>query len=105
MVKNTIKSNRRKNMPKITKCLELSTAHITESTANLIKKEPNKNNLTLSVFPLSVFGYLINVTPTFNTAIPKDLNDCINLAKENNCEWIMFDSDIDPIDDLPKYEW
>lgn len=92
-------------MPKITKCLELSTAHITESTANLLKKEPNENNLALSVFPLSIFGYLINVTPTSNTTIPKDLNDCINLAKENNCEWIMFDSDIDPIDNLPEYKW
>ena len=35
---------------------------------------------------------------------PDDLYACLVFARENDCNWIMFDSDVEPIDELAVYE-
>lgn len=93
----------------ITKMLTLSTAHITEDTANKLDRDPNDNNLGLCVYPKSDYGWFIYVNvisyKTSNHGLPEDLYNCLIFAHELGCDILCFDCDgpIEPF--LPTYEW
>lgn len=85
--------------------MELSTAHITPATAKLLDEH--------QIYILSYFtreeGYFIStmyVDPDGLDDCPDDLKQCIRYAQENDCTWLFFDRDVDPMpEDLPVYNW
>lgn len=98
----------------IRKVLGLSTAHVTEETCNLLGREPEENNLCLSVYPFE-YGFFVFVgglkieddkivNDGFPMDLPKDLEGCIKLALKNGCEWLQLDSDASETELLPTYE-
>lgn len=95
----------------IRKVLGLSTAHIRETTANLLERESDENNLGLTVYPFA-YGYWVFVNNSitekdnedYDSNIPKDLMECMQLAHQNDCQWIQFDCDGPEETTLPLYQ-
>ena len=81
----------------IRKVLGLSTAHIRETTANLLERESDENNLGLTVYPFK-YGYWVfignNITDKEDedceNNMPKDLLACIQLARQKGCQYDCF---------------
>lgn len=107
------KSDVSKNL-EIRKVLGLSTGHVTEKTCNLLNREPEENNLCLSVYPFE-YGYFVFIGGlqiecdkiVYDDApmdLPKDLEDCIKLALKNSCEWLQLDCDAGETELLQTYE-
>lgn len=88
----------------ITRCLTISMSHIRERTSHLLAAEPRTNKMGLSVYAKGDYGYWI-YTGFIGGDVPDDLMACINLAIENECEWLCVDSDGEEIENLPTYEW
>ncbi|ADL36047.1 hypothetical protein bpr_II108 (plasmid) [Butyrivibrio proteoclasticus B316] len=90
----------------INKMLSLSTAHITKETESKLSEQ---SIYEVNVYEKSEYGYFIypniELLDKRGWDIPEDLKKCIGLAKANNCNWIVFDRDVDPVDELPTYEW
>lgn len=87
----------------IKKILELSTAHLTKNTADRM----DNRQYCIARY---AYGALVYVDPwqiehRDVSTYPKDLLDCIALALDNNCDYILFDQDEEPIEDLPTYDW
>lgn len=94
-------------MLEIQKMITLSTAHITEQTAKLLDKEPEKNNMTISVYKKSEYGWFLPIESIdYNTAaIPEDLKKVIAFAKDHGCSWLCLDCDGPILDYLDTYKW
>lgn len=83
--------------------LELSTSHLTKDTAERM----DNGHYCICRYD---YGALVYVDPWQvahykTTSWPKDLIVCIEYALLLNCDYILFDSDEEPIEDLPTYEW
>lgn len=96
----------------IQKVLTLSTAHIKESTANRLDRDPDDNNLGLCVYQKADYGYFIYldaITPElmaqYSESIPRDLYDCIGLALSVGCNILCLDCDGEELPFLPTYDW
>lgn len=93
----------------ITKCLTISTMHISLETEEKLLEEEYKNNMFLTVYRKSNFGFWIYVPcdkDEFHTDnVPKDLRGCMDLAHENDCRWLCLDCDGEDVDCLQKYDW
>ncbi len=85
--------------------MELSTAHITPATSELLDEH--------QIYTISYFtrkeGYFIStmyIDPDDLDDCPDDLKQCIKYAQENECTWLLLDRDVDPMpEDLPVYDW
>ncbi len=88
----------------ITKCLTISTAHVTENTAQKLSRDPNTNELGLCVYEKGEHGYWI-VVPDYRVVIPADLAACLELARKNDCRWLCLDRDGEEVHELPTYDW
>lgn len=97
-----------KDSPNIRKFLNLSTAHVTEDTAKVLDHLPG--------IPDHWSQWVVGTDNTYGWWIwagqedglddlPEDLRGCVDLAKQHDCDWILFDRDVEPIDQLPRYEW
>lgn len=92
----------------ITKCLTISTAHITEETSKKLQLDPCTNILGLSVYEKGEYGWWIYVGDDLSILpkdLPLDLMACICEAFTNNCQWLCLDCDAEELDELPTYEW
>ena len=92
----------------ITRCLTISTAHISSDTARKLSIEPDTNMLGLSVYEKGEFGWWIYVgdnSANISKDLPLDLMACISEAFTNNCQWLCLDCDGEEIDSLPTYDW
>ena len=93
----------------ITKVLTISTAHITEETDRKLQDESEVNNMCISVYDKSDYGYWIYIDPydrlMCNENIPADLLNCIKLARRNDCQWLCLDCDGEVVPELPTYDW
>lgn len=92
----------------ITKCFEISTAHISEETAAKIQHEVEPNEMMLSVYEKDGYGwwiYLGNIDSTSVWRIPDDLWNLICLAIKNGCDWLCLDRDAEIIEELPTFDW
>ncbi|KZL17668.1 hypothetical protein PsAD2_03004 [Pseudovibrio axinellae] len=82
--------------------LDLSTGHLLPSTRDLLDGEL----LSIRMFQHE-YGWLL---PTLSEdhpdlgAIPSDLLACIALARKRSCDYILFDRDASPDDDLIYYD-
>lgn len=91
----------------ITKCLTISTAHIRQSTQDLLDKEIKKTTIEgIVVYAKEDYGWFIYLYPEmdhFATTAPADLKACIDLAIKNDCQMLCLDSDAEILDCLPHY--
>lgn len=88
-------------MANIVKMMELSTKHITEETS----KKLESTGITLLKHD---FGWILyaDIDACDHTEdFPEDLKRVIEYAAEQGCGWILLDSEVEPIKELPTYEW
>lgn len=86
--------------------LGLCTSHVDDETRVLLDNELIKG---VTVYDKK-FGWFIPVPEgleleEIEETCPECLYKCFNFAEKNGFDWIMFDRDVEPIDDLPTYEW
>ncbi len=89
------------------KMLALSTAHVKEYTSRFMD---NDTLYQVVVYDKHGHGWFVvvpdNITmKEIKRSCPADLYACFELAIKKECDWIMFDNDVEPIDELPVYEW
>lgn len=92
----------------IAKVLTISTAHISEETAELLSIEPETDTMGLSVYCKSEYGWFIHVPDDIRErgeSIPKDLWSCMLVAYTHNCKWLCLDCDGHEMKELETYEW
>lgn len=92
----------------IKQILTISTSHIKPSTAEALANNHETGDLPVSVYNKGDFGWFIYFSPNnINHAkeLPKDLHDCILLAKENNCQILCLDCDAPTMDSLPTFSY
>ena len=89
----------------ISKMLTISMAHITEETDNELQHNPDKFE-ELFYYNEDWWGYMMQIPPhTTLEDIPEDLRMCIELARQNDCEWLQLDCDGEEVPELPTYDW
>jgi hypothetical protein len=94
----------------ITKALCLSTAHISEKTANKLDSTFHQGlrPLEISLWHHREFGYFMPAYPGAEPDshdLPEDLMACLKLAHMNGCEFLRLDSDGPTVEELPTYDW
>lgn len=98
-------------MPEIDKMLSLSTAHITKATGDWLDEQSKltaNNEMELITYPKGEYGWFIPLYKEMfeeQKIIPESLLLILGYAWGTGCQWIMFDNEIEEIDDLPKYVW
>ncbi|RWM32602.1 MAG: hypothetical protein EOR77_21470 [Mesorhizobium sp.] len=87
----------------IIQMLELSTAHLSRQTADLI--EMQTDDIPIFYEKLE-YGWWFPVLECSSPhTIPEDLKQVLDFARSLNCQWVMFDRDADQHPSLPSYEW
>ena len=88
----------------IDRMLDLSTGHLTQETCNVYLKNDDECQVCAD---RTMCGWLVYVSDEYydETALPKDLLDCILLARKYNCPYIKFDCDGTFTDELRFYVW
>ncbi len=101
--------------PRLDKMLALSTAHVTQETAERF----NTQDCDLPVYPKKsrggdIYGWFVCVgdadrewvhTKADEEAHDQDIRDVCAFAERMGCAWVMFDCDEEPIEELPVYVW
>lgn len=92
----------------ISKCLTISTSHISWNTSNKLRTDPMAFAIGLSVYEKGEYGWWIYIGDNINALpsdLPNDLMECIRLAMSNDCEWLCLDCDGEEIHSLQTFEW
>ncbi|HWV60502.1 MAG TPA: hypothetical protein VN034_07610 [Sphingopyxis sp.] len=79
--------------------LVLSTGNLTFETCNRWMKKADH-----AVFEKGEYGWFVYVGEP-GDKLPADLLDCIALARQRHCCWVMFDRDAPASAELPIYDW
>ena len=89
--------------------LALSTGHVSRETAELMDDD-NIDDVTL--YNKSGYGWYVYIPDEgidfdklADGECPADLYRCMKYARDNGCDWLMFDCDVETIDELPVYNW
>lgn len=94
----------------IHKMLDVSTSHITEETARKLDVEVFgiMDGMDLVVYKKEC-GWFVAVPSDLENLpvnrIPEDLKQCLEVAIEHDCTWIVFDCDVAVVEGLKTYEW
>jgi hypothetical protein len=98
--------------PEISHLIHLSTAHIRKETGDWIDQN--------HVYHAShEYGWFVWVDEDMcraedgsdilqfgdETVVPADLIACMRFAQQHGCTWFVLDCDVNPIPELPTYEW
>lgn len=87
----------------IERCLVLSTAHLSEKDVNRL------DTLWNDGFPVMKFREGFNVVASWDNQYYKGFSPSfkklLDLARSNNCKWLLFDRDGDAIEGYKVYEW
>ena len=94
----------------IVSMLMISTAHISEETAEVMEGEGFEN---LATYAKGQFGFFVPVPATsmlyegsnYQAELPEDLCACLKYAAEQGCCWLMLDRDYETVSGLPTYDW
>ena len=96
----------------ITKMITISTAHITKETADILNASANYPFVTdlPVIYTKGEYGYMIHIPEYYGDEgefenMPLDLYPVMNLAKENDCEWLCLDRDGEFVDSFETYDW
>lgn len=94
-------------MLEITKMMTISTAHITEETANRLNRDPNDNNLGICVYPKSEYGWYIPIDKELINVkgLPEDLVKVMKFAASMDCQTLCLDCDANICEELPIFDW
>lgn len=96
-------------MPKIDKIMQLSTGHLCAGTADVLHDSLGGDGPVRVCGFVRECGFVVYVDPEKlieeDPSIPSDLLKTMQFARGHRCEWIMFDRDECPIEDLPLFEW
>ena len=88
----------------IRKMLDLSTAHITQDTADAINR--GIGAFTHRMVAKTHCGFLLTTTEQIEeTDCPVDLKTCLIYARLLGCDYILFDADGFVDTHLQTYEW
>lgn len=87
----------------IESALTISTAHITQATAEELN---DGNNFDLIVNDKGQSGWWIYVADHASWAkVPDDLKKCLQAAKALGCPWLCLDQDAGQVDGLEVWDW
>lgn len=91
----------------ISKVLTLSTAHISQKSAELLDKETEKPTLDLPIYNKSNYGWFIYIPQDINIInnLPEDIHRLLLIAKDLNCDILCLDADGETISWIPLYSW
>jgi hypothetical protein len=93
----------------IVQMLDISTAYIKEETARWLEREGTSGPCPIVVYDKADYGWWVHVPSDWNNQtvpnVPGDLLAVMTYAKAKGCSWVMFDSDGEEVEDLPKYDW
>ena len=93
----------------IAKMLVLSTGHLRRGTAAMLDGPRDEWKVFApTYFAKGEYGWFVNVSDEDHTTrahMPGDLLSCMNLAQEQDADWIMFDRDGPRVDGIAFYEW
>ena len=89
-------------MLEISLMLTISTAHISERTAIMLKC--TSEELDIPIYTMGEYGWLVYVSAEFTSPF-EDLNEIAAFARQHNCTWVRLDPDGHIIDDLLVYDW
>jgi hypothetical protein len=81
--------------------LTLSTGHVSEATDQWLRLAAAKSIAWVSATPSGWFFWAND--PAAGGIYPADLLVCIRHAERQGCEFIMFDSEADPLEELPFF--
>jgi len=95
------------------KLLDLCTSHVTEEVGRLLDAMSTHDTSAqyidwrdYVVMSPWAYGWWVWAHQEDNLdELPECLRAAIELAKQHGCEWILFDCDTAPIEELPTYEW
>ena len=79
--------------------LVLSTGHLTEEVCN----QYLQGHLG-PWWPKEPYGWFVYVYAEDKT-LPQSLHDCLDYARGQGCEWVMFDRDGPFEEELTVYDW
>jgi len=87
----------------ISKMLTVSTAHLTQETADKLSDE----SLPMVSYPNEYGGFVyVPSNPLeHEDGLPHDIAAVFKLARRVRCEWIKFDRDADEVEGLKIYDW
>lgn len=89
----------------------LSTACVSETTADMLNESAftdNKLSDELVIHMKGIYGWFVYVPDDVSSLdIPDDLKKCLEVASNNNCNWLAFDRDVefDEKDGLKEHKW
>ena len=99
----------------IVRMLEISTAHVTKETADLLTHEVElikagePCGTTISVEDHRGFGWLIHVQTddyeAYEADMPEDLRCAVAYARKLGCCWLLLDQAASQIEALASYDW
>lgn len=94
--------------PEICRMMTLSTAHVSEATMLLLQREPDENNLALTVYPKGQdfeYGCFVYMPERPWSRLPEDLRGLLRRCEEEGCTVLCLDGDAEPLDGVKTYDW
>ena len=85
----------------------LCTNHVSKETAGLMDSNSIEEVI---LYVKGEYGWFVYIPDSIKfeldeDKIPQDLYQCMEFACDNGFDWIMFDRDVETINELPAYEW
>lgn len=89
---------------KVRKFLELSTGHLTVETRVYLTKSLAKGKGPIACHATEHgWFYWVGRDDEELAKLPAELQECTHFARQQECDYILFDIDIELIDGLPDY--
>ena len=92
------------SMPEVTKFIALHTSHIFADTLKALRNDAIDGVVCYrkdEIHGPEEYGVWVYIQGDWaKQNIPQDLEACIEYAKKFDCDWIMFDYDVEPVKDL-----
>ena len=90
--------------PDVAKMIAVNTGHILADTLRLIRSDAIQGVISYQkneACSLEEFGAFVYIQGDWKEQdVPADLAACIEYAQKHDADWIMFDYDVEPVDDL-----
>ena len=98
--------------------LDVSTAHLTEQDNRMLSQSVEDRDVINMVVPLVreyEYGHWVWVPDAEDIefyaqsytsyGLSETFVDVLRYARKNNCDWVNFDRDAEPCEDLPTHDW
>lgn len=99
-------------MPTSFSVLELCTSHVTKDVGVALDERFRHGAIDMDSWtyhivgsPWSEYGWWIWTEVEDDVGIPPCLRHCLRFAADLGHRWVQFDCDVEPIAELPTWEW